>query len=337
MTVRQAKPPDCHEVNRLMVMLIDEIYAKESDEVRRALKANFTESALTELCTEENALLDVVEADDGRVVAFTYGWLFHHVYTMYWIYSLKEFRGRGLVKQLLDYLEEQLRAKGVYKIEMYAYAEHNKFLGFCSKLGFRKGVLIEKSLFGFKIQTIYKYLGPADTSKRELKIKIVGEAGQGIKLLSFTLAQILAGLGNEVTLSMDYDASVRSGYISADLTYSDEPIENPIIDEADVLIKFTRTREWFPAKTLVIDESICNEQAFSCSIRSSQGTLYGFEDVALTVFGSKIYINMIALGRILRYIGINILLLNIKDLLPQRSLEKNIEAIKYGFNYRDDV
>jgi hypothetical protein len=46
---------------------------------------------------------------------------------------------------------------------------------------------------------------------------------------------------------------------------------------------------------------------------------------------------MIALGRILRYIGVNILLLNIKELLPARAIEKNLEAIKYGFSYRDDV
>ncbi len=46
---------------------------------------------------------------------------------------------------------------------------------------------------------------------------------------------------------------------------------------------------------------------------------------------------MIALGRILRYVGINILLINIKDLLPPKAIEKNLEAIKYGFNFRDDI
>jgi Pyruvate/2-oxoacid:ferredoxin oxidoreductase gamma subunit/GNAT superfamily N-acetyltransferase len=336
MTVREAKPEDCQQVSDLMGRLIDEIYARESDEVRRALKANFTEGALKELCQDEHARLYVVEAE-GRITAFLYGWLFHYVFTMYWIYSVREYRGRGIVKLLLDRLEQDLLAKGAYKIEMYAYAEHNKFLDFSSKLGFRKGVLIEKSLFGFKIQNLYKYIGNQDAAKIEKKIKIMGEAGQGVKLLSFTLAQIVAQLGNEVSLSLNYDSAVRGGNISTDLIYSDRPIENPLIDEADVLIKFTRTREWFPAKSLVIDESICEEEALSCSIRDRHGTLYGFEDVAVTVFGSKIFINMIALGRILRYIGINILLLNIKDILPQKSLEKNFEAIKYGFNFRDDI
>jgi Pyruvate/2-oxoacid:ferredoxin oxidoreductase gamma subunit/ribosomal protein S18 acetylase RimI-like enzyme len=336
MTVRPAKPEDCQEVSGLMSLLIDEIYARESEHVRRVLKANFTEDALKEFCRDEHSILLVVEAD-GRVVAFLFGWLFHYVFTMYWIYSLKEFRGRGAVKQLFDRLEADLLARECYKMEMYAYAENNRFLDFCSKLGFEKSVLIEKSLFGFKIQKIFKYIGPLDTSKIEKRIKIIGEAGQGVKLLSFTLAQVLSQLGNEVSLSLNYDAAVRGGTISSDLIYSDRPIENPLIDEADVLIKFTRARQFFPAKSLVIDESFCEEGTVSCSIKREHGTYYGFEDVALTVFGSKIFINMIALGRILRYIGINILLLNIKELLPQRSLEKNFEAVKYGFNYRDDV
>jgi Pyruvate/2-oxoacid:ferredoxin oxidoreductase gamma subunit/GNAT superfamily N-acetyltransferase len=336
MTVRLARPEDCHAVNDLMGRLIDEIYGHESEEVRRVLKANFTEGALTELCSEEHAVLYVVEVD-GRIVAFLYGWFFRYVFTIYWIYSLREFRGKGAVRDLLDVAETELRAKGCWRLEMYAYAENNRFLDFCAKLGFIKGVLIEKSMFGFKIQNIYKVLEEPDAEKRETRIKIVGEAGQGIKLLSYTLAQILAQLGREVSLSLAYDASVRGGTIQADLIYSTLPIENPVIDEADVLIKFTRTREWFPAKTLVIDESMCREASVSCSLQSDKGTMYGFEDVAVTVFGNKIFINMIALGRILRYIGINILLLNIKELLPARAIEKNLEAIKYGFSYRDDV
>jgi Pyruvate/2-oxoacid:ferredoxin oxidoreductase gamma subunit/GNAT superfamily N-acetyltransferase len=336
MTVRPAKPEDCPEVSRLMGLLIEEVYAAESDEARRALRANFTEGALHAFCGDEHVVLYVAE-DEGRIVTFLFGWYFHYVLTIYWMYSLKEARGRGTVKQILAAVERDLLAKGGYKIEMWAYAGLVKFIDFGLKLGFRTGVLIEKSLFGFRIQNLYKYIGERDPAKAEKKIKILGEAGQGIKLLSHTLAQILSQLGNEVSLSVNYDASVRGGNISADLIYSDSPIQNPLIDEADVLIKFTRTREWFPAKALIIDESFCQDGTVSCSLKSRQGTLYGFEDVALSVFGNKVFINMIALGRILRYIGINILLLDFKDLLPQRSLEKNFEAIKYGFDFHDDV
>jgi Pyruvate/2-oxoacid:ferredoxin oxidoreductase gamma subunit len=192
-------------------------------------------------------------------------------------------------------------------------------------------------MFGFKIRNIYKYIGECGPEDKVKAIKIIGEAGQGVKLMSYTLASILAKLGNEVSLNLEYDSAVRSGTISADLIYSDDPIDNPIIDEADVLIKFTRTRDWFPARDLVIDESLCGTKNLECNIQSKQGVNYGFQDVAISKFGSKIYINMIAMGRILRYIGVNIMLLNIEDLLPPKYVEKNLAAIKYGFNFRDDT
>ena len=319
-----------------MELLIDEVYAEESQKIRQILKANFTHDALKELCKEEHTILYVVEIGK-KVVAFVYGSLFHQVMTIYWLYCLRKYRAQGVVKKLFEYVEKELIGMGTYKIEMYAYAKNKRFLDFCAKLGFEKGVLIEKNMFGIKIQNIYKYIGDPTKAEKEKKIKIMGEAGQGVKLMSITLASILAQLGNEVSLNLEYDSAVRSGNISADLIYSDESITNPIIDEADILIKFTRTREWFPARNLIIDESICETEEYICTIRSKKGTEYGFQDVAISKFGNKIFINMIALGRILKYIGINILLINIKDLLPPKSVEQNLAAIKYGFNYRDDI
>lgn len=341
MKIRKAEPSDCIPINRMMEKLIEEIYARESAKVRKVLNANFTKDAFKELCRDKQSLLYVAEDyKSGKPVAFLYGWLFQNVFTIYWIFSEKEYRGKGAVHRLLRTVEKKLIEDGCYKLEMYAYAEENRFLDFAEKLGFKKGVLLKKNMFGVTIQHIYKYIGQCAAEDKIKKIKIVGEAGQGIKLLSYTLATLLAQLGNEVSLNLEYDSAVRSGSISADLIYSDDPIDNPIIDEADILIKFTRKRDWFPAKKLVIDEGFCGDEApeeMTCSIQSRKGTLYGFENVAISRFGSKIFINMIALGRILRYIGINILLLNIKDVLPKKSLEKNIEAIKYGFKYRDDI
>jgi Pyruvate/2-oxoacid:ferredoxin oxidoreductase gamma subunit/GNAT superfamily N-acetyltransferase len=336
MKIRQAKPEDCRTINTLMDRLIEEIYAHESKDVRKHLKDNFTQDALKELCSEEQAYLHVA-VRDRKIVAFLMGWIFQNIFTIYWMYCRQEYRGKGIIKDLLNYLESDLREKRCYKIEMYAYAKHNRFLDFSSKLGFKKGILLKKNMFGLKIRHIYKYIGDCSEEDKVRRIKIIGEAGQGVKLMSYTLASILSQLGNEVSLNLEYDSAVRSGVISADLIYSEDKIDNPIIDEADVLIKFTKTRDWFPARNLLIDESLCGVKNLSCSIYSRKGTEYGFENVAISKFGSKIFINMIALGRILRYIGINIMLINIKDFLPPKSVEKNLAAIKYGFNFRDDV
>ena len=155
--------------------------------------------------------------------------------------------------------------------------------------------------------------------------------------MSYTLASVLAHLGNEVSLNLEYDSAVRSGTIIADLIYSENKISNPIIDEADILIKFKETRQWFPAKQLVIDESICGRKCIDCSVKCNTKDRFSFKDDAMSKFGGKIFINMIALGRILKYIGVNIMLINISDLLPPKLVDKNIEAIKYGFSFRDAI
>lgn len=336
MHFRKAEKSDLPDINAMMEALIDEIYIKEPEHVREVLKANFTGKALDETMQDSQATLFVVERE-GEVRGFLFGWLFFNTFTIYWIYCRPECRGKGAIKFLLEYVQEKLVEAGCYKMEMWAYAEHNRFLNFAHKLGFKKGMLIEKSMFGFKLQNIYKCMPGHEDIEKQKKIKIIGEAGQGVKLLSHTLASILARLGNRVSLTLDYDSAVRSGRISADLIYSDVDIENPIIDEADVLIKFTKTREWFPAKNLVIDEGMCGGQCIDCALQCKKGTEYGFENVSMQKFGSKIFINMIALGRILKYIGINIMLINIADLLPPKYIEKNIAAIKYGFSYRDGM
>ena len=334
MNIRKIEQRDIGAVSELMEQVIDEVYSGEPANIKSILKVNFTGKALEDLCKDEQATFYIVEVD-GKIAAFLFGWLFYNVFTVYWIYNSKEYRKKGVVRGLLDFLEKKLIETGCYKIEMYSYAKNNKFLDFSYKLGFKKGILIEKNMFGVQIQHIYKHIGNYEKAEKEKKIKIVGEAGQGIRLLSFTLASILAQLGNEVSLNLEYDSAVRSGTIVADLIFSENKIENPIIDESDILIKFTRTRKWFPAKQLVIDESICGKKCIECSVKCGKGAQYGFENEALSKFGSKMFINMIALGRILKYIGINIMMINIKDVLPPKFVDKNIEAIKYGFSYRD--
>ena len=325
------------QLNPLTEEVIDEVYANESDKIKKQLKANFTGQALEELINDNKAVFYGAEIN-GKIVAFIFGWYFYEVFTIYWIYTSKENRGKGIANNLLGYVKSDLVKQGCYKIEMYSYASNEQFIKSALKLGFKEGIIIEKNMFGVRLQNIYMFVGDKKRIQREKRIKIIGEAGQGIKLLSYTLASILAKLGHEVSLNLEYDSAVRSGTIISDLIYSETRIENPIIDEADVLLKFTRTRQWFPAKNLIIDETICGKKCTQCAIKCyTHGDQYNFTDQAVTKFGSKLFINMIALGRVLKYIGINIMLINIEDVLPPKFIDKNIEAIKYGFSFRDAV
>ena len=88
---------------------------------------------------------------------------------------------------------------------------------------------------------------------------------------------------------------------------------------------------------MIIDELICGRKCINCSVKCNAKDQFGFQADAVQKFGSKIFINMIALGRILKYIGVNIMLINMEGLLPPKLVDKNVSAIKYGFSFRDAV
>ena len=169
------------------------------------------------------------------------------------------------------------------------------------------------------------------------KIKLVGTGGQGIKLLGHVLGNILAELNYHVSLNFEFDTSVRGGSISADFIYSDKAIENPIIDEADILLQLGGKQSdalKTKAKERIIEKHLCNLECTKCGIRCA-GKQIPFYDLANKKFGSKIYMNMLALGIILQHIGVNPEKVNLKNGLPEKYIKQDIEAIKYGYSYSD--
>ena len=166
----------------------------------------------------------------------------------------------------------------------------------------------------------------------EKNLKIIGVAGQGVKLFSHILAEILANKGYEISLNLDYDSAVRAGEISADLIYSKKDIVNPIIDEADLLVRLGETKDHFKAKEMIVN-SIVEKIGDTCSGKVSK---VAFTDTAQTKFESKRFVNMLALGRMLKYFSIDPKTLSIKDFLPSKFVEKNIEAINLGYELSDD-
>lgn len=167
-------------------------------------------------------------------------------------------------------------------------------------------------------------------------IKLVGSGGQGIRLLGHVLGNVLTEIGYHVSLNFEFDTSVRGGSVSADLTYSDEKVENPIIEEIDILLILEGKSELakIKAKEVIVEKSICDVECVKCDLRC-EGKQIPFYDVANKKFGSPIYMNMIALGIILNHIGINPDKVNLKNGLPERFIEQNVAAIKYGYTYND--
>jgi 2-oxoglutarate ferredoxin oxidoreductase subunit gamma len=80
------------------------------------------------------------------------------------------------------------------------------------------------------------------------KIILAGKGGQGVKYISTKLANILIEKGFEVSLTFTYDAAIKGGDIFSNIIYSDESIENPIIEKADLLVSLSEINQEFNAE-----------------------------------------------------------------------------------------
>ncbi len=156
------------------------------------------------------------------------------------------------------------------------------------------------------------------------KIIISGEGGQGVRIISHTLAALLANMDYGVSLLSDYDAAVRGGMSVAYLIFDKEPIANPVIQEADILLKFSNKMEGLSAKKTVCESGLCTDEEIP------------FGKLGIEKFGKEIFGNMIALGRLMALVGVEVSEEELGKVLPAKYREENISAIQFGYHLKEE-
>lgn len=164
------------------------------------------------------------------------------------------------------------------------------------------------------------------------KIIVSGEGGQGVRVIAITLAELLTKLGYEVSLLYDYDAAVRGGLSLAHLIYDKLPIDNPIIDEADILLKLSDKAKDLHAKTTVYQTGLVVEGGKTLKLEDIPPTNeeIPFSEMGTEIFGKEMFGYMIALGRLMILADINAPESDIRAVLPKKYKEENMNAILFG-------
>jgi len=152
------------------------------------------------------------------------------------------------------------------------------------------------------------------------RIVLTGVGGQSVRVVSHILATALKELGYHVTLLYDYDSSIRNQKITAHLTYDKDPIENPMIDEADILIRLHAKGDQLVARKTICETGLCTDEEVP------------FGMMGVEKFGKPIFGNMIALGRLFRLIGLDVHHLELEKILPKSYLKENLKAIETGYD-----
>jgi len=155
------------------------------------------------------------------------------------------------------------------------------------------------------------------------RIALDGVGGQGVRLIAGVLGALLARMGKQVTVLFDYDSSVRGSMSDAFVIFDDEPIANPVVEEADILLKLAdRGHLRISGRKVVTDLGLGrpgDEQIPFATLGSEH-------------FGKELFGNMIALGRLLRLAAIEFDETSIRESLPRRFVEENLAAIRFGYS-----
>ena len=152
------------------------------------------------------------------------------------------------------------------------------------------------------------------------RIVITGIGGQSVRSISHILALALKELGYFVTLLFDYDSSIRNQKITGHLSFDEKPIENPIIDEADILVRLHPKGDQLVARRTLCDTGLCTDEEIP------------FAEMGIERFGRAVFGNMIALGRLFRLIDLNIGQIELEKLLPKSYVKENLKAIQTGYD-----
>jgi Pyruvate/2-oxoacid:ferredoxin oxidoreductase gamma subunit len=156
------------------------------------------------------------------------------------------------------------------------------------------------------------------------KIIISGEGGQGVRVISHTMATLLSNLGYEVSLLYDYDSAVRGAMSVAYLVFDKEPIANPVVQDADILLKLSDKAGGLHAEKTVCETGLCTDEEIP------------FDKLGIEKFGREIFGNMIALGRLVALVGIEVSEEELAKVLPLKYREENLSAVQFGYHLKEE-
>ncbi|MCX6354970.1 MAG: GNAT family N-acetyltransferase [Candidatus Aureabacteria bacterium] len=335
--VREMTADDTAAVSSLFTMACDEMVHVVPPELRESYCRRYTKAALTQMLHDPHAIM-LVSEEGAVITGFLIGSSMNGVGTIHWLRTHPHYRDQGFGYSLHFAAMEEFARRRCYKVLVYLFADAQEIIQFYKHQGFTAGDVILEDIFGFALRPMVKTLRPPTPEESVRRIVLIGSAGQGIKVMSHALAAILASLGKHVALSVIYPTTVRAGVVRADLTFSEEPVATPFIDEADLLLQLAPAKksELVKARKIIRDREVAKLLSDEYRAEEEEIDEVSFKKIALEEFGSPLFINMVAMGRLLHHLGIDIEKVDFAKTLPAKFLDQNIRAIRYGYSAKDE-
>ena len=322
-----------HEVRDTIKMfrsIVDELHADRSKAERSHYKATHPVNKVKKQLNDKNSVY-LIGKRGNEIISFIFSLISDGIGNIHWLGVRPEYRKEGYAKLLLDKTIKAFVRKSCHEARAFIYPEIKGAYKLLRGFDFEEKSFIDEQFFGISIILMEKTLAPVPLNKIAKKVVLAGEAGQGIKLMAHTLGNILAKMGKEVSLNIIYGSAVRGGEITAELIYSDGKIDTPFFDKADLGVCLSKSKK----ETINAKELIVEADAYDSDLIHPTPDVMPFAKIAMDQFHSHVFVNMIALGRLLSIIGIKIDKVDFESEFQSRFLEENTRAVKFGYTYRD--
>ncbi len=328
--IKKLEEHEVKETVKLFRAIVDELHADRSNVERLHYKATHPVKKVKEQLNDKNSIYLIGKLGE-EIISFMFALVSDGIGNIHWLGVKPEYRKKEYAKMLTDKTIKQFIKKSCHEARVFAYPAAKGAYKLFKSFDFEEKSFIDEQFFGVGIILMEKTLAPVPVKKIAKKIVLAGEAGQGIKLMAHTLGNILAKMGKEVSLNIIYGAAVRGGEITAELIYSDEKIDSPFFDKADLGVCLSKSKKGqINAKELIVEET-----AYDSDLLYPIPDTVPFAKIAMDEFHSPVFVNMIALGRLLNIIGIKIEKVDFESEFHSKFLEENTRAVKFGYTYRD--
>ena len=165
---------------------------------------------------------------------------------------------------------------------------------------------------------------------------ISGFGGQGVVLAGRLLGLAATLSGFHATMLVSHGTETRGGYVRSQVVISDDLIDSPSTGRPDVFCALSQAA-YVRFRTLAASGAIIHDPDFVKPAADEPARLLALpaRAMALEKLGSELSANLIALGAILRQLGLIPLEQGLRAVREtvRRNLDKNLSALELGYHY----
>ena len=167
------------------------------------------------------------------------------------------------------------------------------------------------------------------------EIRIGGSGGQGVVLAARILGKAAVLNGRNVLQTQAYGAEARGSLAKSEVIISDSRIGFPAVRKCDILVAMNQESIDALLKDLKENGIMIVDSTYVTSVPETRAKVYRIPitETAKKTFGEAMYANMVMLGvltKITNLVGKKAIEEAIKESVPERTVETNINAFRKG-------